>query len=459
MIKREEIQEIARGYGKNVKVGIFGSHSAMEVGSSAKTYGFETVLYVEKGRDALYTEFNRHLYDETIVLDKFKDILKQEHQDHMIQNNVIFFPNRSFSVYLKKKGAENEYECIENDFKVPLGSNRGLLRTEDRKDEKGQYHLMKAAGVRIAPEFKKPEDIDRLAIVKVQQAGKELERAFFYVVSPDDYHAQVEVFKKAGLIDDEVLKKSRIEEFVFGPRFNANFHAYGLQAEFGLMDFVGFSDRRQVNLHGLLNLPAKDQLKLARADVWRTLGLNELCNYIKELSNALYHDDLLKLMSLPELPKMPDVKFDVQIRNEEIGHMGITMRESQKILPYIAAKKLLTSETLLNEYPPGMLGPFGLQGAIQYSPEDNKTLEFVAFDLSPRIPGDPAIGPSSPEMRNLMLKLARARYNLFDYSDLVKERILEQRRNLDVPIESPLDLIMIEMHAAIREKKLEHLVT
>jgi 5-formaminoimidazole-4-carboxamide-1-(beta)-D-ribofuranosyl 5'-monophosphate synthetase len=139
--------------------------------------------------------------------------------------------------------------------------------------------------------------------------------------------------------------------------------------------------------------------------------------------------------------------------------MGITMRESQKILPYIAAKKLLTSETLLTEYPPGLIGPFGIQGAIQYSPKDNKTLEFVVFDLSPRTPGDPAIGPSSPEMRNLMIKLADARHDLFDYSDLVKDRILRQRRTLDVPIESPLDLIMIEMHAAIREKKLEQLVT
>ncbi|MEA3229737.1 MAG: DUF1297 domain-containing protein, partial [archaeon] len=60
-----------------------------------------------------------------------------------------------------------------------------------------------------------------------------------------------------GIIDETGLENARIEEYVLGPRFNANFHFYGLEDVFGDFDFVGLSDRRQVHLQGLLNLTAK----------------------------------------------------------------------------------------------------------------------------------------------------------------------------------------------------------
>jgi 5-formaminoimidazole-4-carboxamide-1-(beta)-D-ribofuranosyl 5'-monophosphate synthetase len=77
---------------------------------------------------------------------------------------------------------------------------------------------------------------------------------------------------------------------------------------------------------------------------------------------------------------------------------------------------------------------FGLQGAVAYSPHDPKALEFVVFDLSPRIPGDPAIGPTSPEMRNLSLKY--------------KKRI-----------EDPLDLTIMEIQRATSLNRLQEVVT
>ncbi|MEM3391068.1 MAG: DUF1246 domain-containing protein, partial [Archaeoglobaceae archaeon] len=52
-----------------VAIGIFGSHSAKEIGASAKAWGFKTVLIAQKGRDKLYTKYNRHLYDHVIILD------------------------------------------------------------------------------------------------------------------------------------------------------------------------------------------------------------------------------------------------------------------------------------------------------------------------------------------------------------------------------------------------------
>jgi len=369
--------KIAESY-EDVTIGIFGSHSAKEVGMSAKAWGFKTAIVVQKGRDKLYTKYNRHLYDEIIVLDSFKDMLNKEVQDRLLELNTIFIPNRSFAVYVG-------YDGIENEFEVPIYGNRFLLRAEERNYEKGQYYLLEKAGVRVPKEFSSPEEIDRLVIVKVQQAKNPLERAFFYASSPEDYYRQAEELLKAGVINEEGLAKARIEEYVLGARFNANFHNYALKDVFGDFDFVGFSDRRQVNLQGFLNLPARDQLKI-----------------------------------------------NVPVKNEEIGHFGVTMRESKQDLVYDAAEKFI--RTCEKEYPPGIIGLFGLQGAIAYSPEDDTKLEFVIFDVSMRVPGDPAIGPTSPEMRNLSLKHG-------------------------VKIEDPLDLTMMEIKKALSDGRLGEIVT
>jgi 5-formaminoimidazole-4-carboxamide-1-(beta)-D-ribofuranosyl 5'-monophosphate synthetase len=370
-----EARKIASGY-EDVTIGIFGSHSAKETGISAKSFGFRTVVIVERGRERLYTDFNRHLYDEILLLDSFRDLLNEEVQERLIEMNTIFIPNRSFAVYVG-------YDGIESKFKVPLYGNRFMLRAEERKFERGQYYLLRKAGLRFPMEFSSPEEIDRLVVVKVQQAKNPLERAFFYASSPEDYYRQADELVREGVITEEGLRKARIEEYVLGARFNANFHSYALKDVFGNFDFVGFSDRRQVNLQGFLNLPAKDQLKI-----------------------------------------------NVPVRNEEIGHFGVTMRESKQQMIYEYAEKFI--EVCREEYPPGLIGLFGLQGAIAY--DQNDKLDFFIFDVSPRVPGDPAIGPTSPEMRNLKLKHG-------------------------ANIEDPLDLTMMEISKAKEMGRLDEIVT
>ncbi len=372
---REDIQNIADEY-EDITIGIFGSHSAKEVGMAARAAGIPTAVVVQKGRDKFYSKYNRHLYDTVIKVDSFKDLLKDDIQEKLRGLGTIFIPNRSFSVYVG-------YDGIENQFKVPIYGNRFILRAEDRVDERGQYHLLKKAGIRCPEKFESPEDIDRLCIVKVQQAKNKLERAFFYASSPEDYYRQEKELMEKGIINEDVLKDARIEEYVLGARFNANFHGYALEDIFGDFDLVGFSDRRQVNLQGFLNLPAKDQLKI----------------------------------SLP-------------VKNEEIGHYGITMRESKQPLVYDAAYKF--RRVVESEYPPKMIGPFALQGAVAY--DRDGILEFVVFDVSPRVPGDPAMGPTSPEMRNLSIK-----YNM--------------------KIDDPMDLTMMEILKAKELGRLKEIVT
>ncbi|MHA1793501.1 MAG: DUF1297 domain-containing protein [Promethearchaeota archaeon] len=378
MIKLKDIQEIIKDYDLDkIHVGIFGSHSAEEVGMAAKAMGLPTFIVCQAGREKLYLDYNKHLYDKSLVLDKFSDLMLEENYSQLVENNVIFIPNRSFSVYCG-------YDKIENDFMVPIYGNRFILRAEERTSPKSQYWLMEKAGIRMPKQFSRPDEIDRLAVVKVQQKNNPLERAFFYPSSPADFEKQSRDLIQQEIIDEKDLENAIIEEFCLGPRFNANFQAYALRDIFGRLDFLGLEDRIQVNISGILNLPAKEQLKI-----------------------------------------------NVPLKNEEIGHKGVTMRESKKPMLYDAAEKFL--DIVEKEYPPKMIGLFSLQGAVPYNPETNKP-EFVVFDISPRIPGCPCVGPTSPEMRRLSLKF-----------------------NKD--IQAPLDLSIIEIMKAIEEKRLEEIVT
>jgi len=371
-----DVKKIVESYGNKVTIGVLGSHSAEEVGMAAKSAGMKTVVVCQKGRDSLYTKHSKHLFDHTLMLDKFSDLANKDAQQKLIDLNTIFIPNRSFSVYVG-------YDNIEQNFEVPMYGNRFILRAEERTVPKNQYWLLEQGGIRLPKEFKSPDDIDRLCIVKVQQKQNPLERAFFYPNSPQEYEEQSKKLIERDVVGEEDLKKSRIEEFIIGPRFNANFHSYALKDKFGNFDFLGFEDRIQTDLTGLLQLPAEEQLKL-------------------------------KMM-----PK-----------NEEVGHKGVTMRESLKPMVYDAAEKFI--DIVGKEYPPGMTGLFALQGALPYSKEQRP--EFVIFDVSPRIPGCPCVGPTSPEMRSLSLK-----YN--------------------AKIESTLDLSVMEIKYAVQNSRLKEIIT
>ncbi len=352
-------------------IGMLGSHSAEEIGVSAKANGFQTVIVCEKGREKLYTIYNKHLYDNIIVLDRFSDLIQDRIQTQLQELDTLWIPNRSFSVYVG-------YDKIERDFIIPIYGNRGILRVEERGLLKDQYWLLKESGIRT-PESFTPDTIDRLVIIKIQQKERPLERAFFYAHSPTDYDKTSQSMIKKGLITEEDLKQAIIEEFVIAPRFNANFQAYAMSDFYGSLDLVGFEDRVQTSLGGLLNLPATEQLKI-----------------------------------------------DITVVNEEVGHKGVTMRESKKPLVYSAAEKLLIG--VKKHFPPRMIGLFSLQGAL------TERSEFIVFDLSPRVPGAPCIGPTSPEMRRLSLKFGTA-------------------------IQSPLDLCMIDITKAVEQGRLAEATT
>ncbi|MFH0748441.1 MAG: DUF1297 domain-containing protein [Candidatus Bathyarchaeota archaeon] len=389
MTSRKEVEQIVSGYDPpKVTIGVLGSHSAEEVGIAAKSLGLPTVVVCEKGRDALYAKYNRRLFDHIIILNKFIDIIAEDTLEKLQKLNTVFIPNRSFSVYVG-------YENIEQKFRVPIYGNRQILRAEERNEVKNQYWLLDKAGIKRPKLFTSPDKIDRLVIVKVQQRQRPLERAFFYAASGTDYEKKANELVRKGVIDEAGLQKARIEEYVLGQKFNANYQGWALAEVFDNFDFVGFDDRKQTNLHGLLGLPARDQLSI-----------------------------------------------DVPVTNEEIGHYGLTMRESQKPLVYQAAEAF--RKVCASEFPPGIHGLFALQGAIGYDSDgrEHSKLAFYVFDVSPRIPGCPCVGPTSPEMRRISLK----------YAQILSAFGVNR-------IETPMDLPILEIKYAARQNRLSEIVT
>ena len=148
MIKREEIQEIVEGYDpKKITIGVLGGHSGLDVCRGAKKLGFKTIAVCQKGREKTYTQYyrtrsdGRGCIDETIILDRFSDIINASVQEKLRKKNTIFIHNRYFWVYF-------DFKDIENKFEVPIYGTRGMVKLEERDVPKNQYYLLKKAGIR-----------------------------------------------------------------------------------------------------------------------------------------------------------------------------------------------------------------------------------------------------------------------------------------------------------------------
>jgi len=331
VISPQQIASIVNQYNlKNVTIGTIGSHSALEIMDGAKDENMKTVCICQKGRDLPYRRFKR-LADEILLLEKFSDIMNRENQEKLRELNTIMVAHRAFTAYLG-------YENIENNLKVPVFGNRSLLRAEERSAPRNQYYLLEKAGVRHPKIYHKPSDIDGPAMIKVQEAKRKLERAFFIVSSYEDYKKKSKQKIELGLVSKEDLDNATIEEYVPGTYFNLNYFVSPLTGE---TEFLGIERRLQTNLHDFVSLPAKQQMEM-----------------------------------------------DMQTSNIEVGHTPASIRESllEKVFEMgdkfaVAARK---------EYPPGIIGPLSLQSIVTVD------LDFVVYDVSLRVPGNPIMATTSP---------------------------------------------------------------
>ncbi|MBW3568637.1 DUF1297 domain-containing protein [Candidatus Parcubacteria bacterium] len=327
--------KLLQGYDlNNVRIATLGGHSALDVCRGAKKEGYETVVVTRKDRAKTYDRYyktrgEKGCVDHIIYVDSFGDIIKPEIQKQLRDLNAVFVNSRYFWVYCDNK-------AVESDFDVPILGNRILVRKEERDEEKNQYFLLKEAGITIPKQYKDPKDIDRLVIVKAAEEARSYERAFFLVNNYEDYKRECEARVKNGSISEAGIARAIIEEFVLGPQLNLNFFFSALS---GQLELLGTDTRRQTNIDGLLRLTAKEQIEVLK---------------------------------------------HVQPKYIENGHQAVTIKESLLEKAFDAGERFV--EAVAKHYPPGMIGPFALQGAITAGPPKE---ELYVFDVSMRIPGSP----------------------------------------------------------------------
>ena len=334
MITQKDMAEIASRYGKDITIGTLGGHSALDICRGAKDEGLKTLVVCQKGREKTYTQHyasrnGKGIVDETIVLDKFTDITKPEIQEKLRKMNTVFVHSRYFWVYC-------DIGKIENEFRVPIFGTRGLVRKEERNEERNQYFLLEEAGIKTPKRFSKPEEINMPVIVKAQETERSYERAFFIATNYEDYKKKAKKLLEKKKITKEALAKAVIEEFVLGTQVNFNFFYSPLTKE---VELLGTDTRRQTNIDGILRLTANEQMQFLKP---------EMIKYI------------------------------------ETGHTAVTIKESLIEKAYEAAERFVKATQ--KHYPPGIIGAFALQAAITAGPPKE---EIVVFDVSMRIPGSP----------------------------------------------------------------------
>jgi len=336
MIDRAIVHRIVDSYDlNNISIGAIGSHSALDIADGAKDEGFRTVVVCQEGREKPYL-FYKRIVDEVILLKRFSDIVRPEVQKQLREKNTIFVPHRAFTTYV-------DYDSIENSFEVPIFGNRMMLRTEERNAPINQYHILERAGIRYPKVFSSPDEIDRPVIVKVHEAKRKIERAFFVASSASDFYTKVKERVAKGIIAEEDVASAKIEEFIIGTYFNFN---YFYSPTSGRVEFLGIDRRLQTDLFDYVTLPARQQLEI-----------------------------------------------NIPLQNIEIGHTPATIRESMLEKVFELGEKFVIATKEM--FPPGIIGPFALQSVV------TKDLEIVVYDVSPRVPGSPIISTTSPYTKYL----------------------------------------------------------
>jgi 5-formaminoimidazole-4-carboxamide-1-(beta)-D-ribofuranosyl 5'-monophosphate synthetase len=340
MISRDRVLTNLDQYSKKqIKIGVLASHSALDVCDGAVDEGFRTVAVAQEGRDRTYAHYFkayrdphgkviRGLVDDVIMVKRFKEATGAEVQSKLLERSALFVPNRSFTSYCGM-------DAVENDFAVPLIGSRNLLRSEDRGGPHDYYWILEQGGLPFPKKVKRPEDIEKLTIVKLHHKVKKLERGFFTASSFEEYEKKSSQLIAQGVIDQESLAEARMEEYVIGPVFNLDFFYSPLEERAARIELIGIDWRFESSLDGHVRLPAEQQL------------------------------------ALNDKQRVPEYTV--------CGHNSATLRESLLENAFELAEKYVKATQ--RDFAPGIIGPFCLQTCV------DKDLNFFIYDVAPRIGG------------------------------------------------------------------------
>jgi len=323
VIERGDAQEIVKSYKEPICLNL-GSHSALDAWQGQRDYGLRSIIYTTPQRARIYLQNpmvgkpSEEIEDlpevakrdlkvvndpkdlkksgswrsAIVVLDKYSDVVK--YVKELVDLECLQIPNRALSAYV---GGDEKCSVIENKFGVPIFGSRKLLKIENRGEfEKDYYWFSEKAGIPFPKSYKFKvtkngikfdEPIEEPMLLKAEHAHRRIEREFIFAANSEDLEEKVHKEMAAGILDEESLKKGRVEQIVLGPHANFNFFFSPLYAkeDWGDLDdwysklyntsiedartclaneFLSIDERRETILDGVKRMPIDVQEKLRR---------------------------------------------------------------------------------------------------------------------------------------------------------------------------------------------------
>jgi 5-formaminoimidazole-4-carboxamide-1-(beta)-D-ribofuranosyl 5'-monophosphate synthetase len=234
MIHKREIQHVLDRYVRDeITIATMGSHTALQILKGARDEGFKTLMICKRGTEEVYQQFG--VADELQIVENWKHFMEKKFLEKLIERNAILIPHGSFVEYLSPKR-------IENELFVPMLGNRMVLEWESDREKEREW--IEHAGLRLPKEFKDPEDIDRLVMVKFP--GAKGGKGYFLASNPEEFERKL---KKLGLRDKA---RFTIQEFVIGTRFYPHYFYSPLKDR---LELLSMDIRYESNIDGLSRLP------------------------------------------------------------------------------------------------------------------------------------------------------------------------------------------------------------
>ena len=179
---------------KDITIATVCSHSSLQIFNGAKKEGFKTLGISVGNKKNFYDAFPLGKPDEFLIVDNYKDILKQS--EYLRKKNAIIIPHGSFVEYL---GAENFLK-----LNIPTFGNRNVLMWESDRNKERKW--LEDAGLTMPKEIKDPHDIDNPVIVKYH--GAKGGKGFFIAKTYEEFSRRI-----------QKNKSFTIQEFVMGTRY------------------------------------------------------------------------------------------------------------------------------------------------------------------------------------------------------------------------------------------------
>ncbi|MBI3588226.1 DUF1297 domain-containing protein [Candidatus Micrarchaeota archaeon] len=325
---RKLVSEYSPG---KISISTLGSSAALDILDGAKREGFPTIAVCAKGREKTYSNYFKSrrafgrdagMVDDALVLNWFTELAEGGATGYLRRNNSIFVPHHAFLEYVG-------LDALLNRFSVPIFGNRSLFAAEEpQAGGRDKYFMLNYAKIRTPRVFTRPQEIDRPAVVKpLEEKPGSLHSPYFIAGNSIDYERGIAALERQGISTEAIVRQAVIEELVVGAAVNLNFFSSPLN---GQLEFLGADVPRQTNIDGILSLPGAHQSEVLRA---------------------------------------------VRQSYASVGYFPSTLRESLIEKGFEAAEKF--AKVAKELYPPGIIGPFSLEGVIVPGPPSE---EFVAFD-------------------------------------------------------------------------------